>query len=250
LGKSNTNMYGDFVMQVDDVLKQIRTTLKHNGLTKNTLLVFTSDNGCSPRADYKELAQVKHNPSHIYRGAKADIFEGGHRVPFIVEWPAIAKKATISNIICTTDFFATCAAIANYEIKDSEGEDSYNMLPLINGESPRDIRQYTVHHSINGSFAIRKGDWKLIFTPGSGGWSYPRPIDIERENLNLPTMQLYNLKNDISETKNVIGIYPEKVNELKNALAKIILDGRSTDGIRQKNDGMDNWKQIKNILNK
>ena len=250
LGKSNTNMYGDFVMQVDDVLKQIRMTLKHNGLTKNTLLVFTSDNGCSPRADYKELAQVKHNPSHIYRGAKADIFEGGHRVPFIVEWPAMAKKGTISNIICTTDFFATCAAIANYEIKDSEGEDSYNMLPLINGESLQDIRQYTVHHSINGSFAIRKGDWKLIFTPSSGGWSYPRPIDIERENLNLPTMQLYNLKNDISETKNLIDIYPEKVNELKKALAKIILDGRSTDGIRQENDGMDNWKQIKNILNK
>jgi len=250
LGKSNTNMYGDFVMQVDDVLKQIRTTLKHNGLTKNTLLVFTSDNGCSPRADYKELAQVKHNPSHIYRGAKADIFEGGHRVPFIVEWPAMAKKATISNIICTTDFFATCAAIANYEMKDSEGEDSYNMLPLINGESLQDIRQYTVHHSINGSFAIRKGNWKLIFTPSSGGWSYPRPIDIERENLNLPTMQLYNLKNDISETKNLIDIYPEKVNELKKALAKIILDGRSTDGIRQKNDGMDNWKQIENILDK
>ena len=250
LGKSNTNMYGDFVMQVDDVLKQIRTTLKHNGLTKNTLLVFASDNGCSPRADYKELAQVKHNPSHIYRGAKADIFEGGHRVPFIVEWPAMAKKGTISNVICTTDFFATCAAIANYEIKDSEGEDSYNMLPLINGESLQDIRQYTVHHSINGSFAIRKGDWKLIFTPSSGGWSYPRPIDIERENLNLPTMQLYNLKNDISETKNLIDIYPEKVNELKKALAKIILDGRSTDGKRQENEGMDNWKQIENILNK
>ena len=249
LGKSNTNMYGDFVMQVDDVLKQIRMTLKHNGLTNNTLLVFASDNGCSPRADYKELAQVKHNPSYIYRGAKADIFEGGHRVPFIVEWPAMAKKGTISNVICTTDFFATCAAIANYKIKDSEGEDSFNMLPLINGESLHDIRQYTVHHSINGSFAIRKGDWKLIFAPSSGGWSYPRPIDIERENLNLPTMQLYNLKNDISETKNLIDIYPEKVNELKKALIKIILDGRSTDGIRQENEGMDNWKQIENILN-
>ena len=98
--------------------------------------------------------------------------------------------------------------------------------------------------------SIRKGDWKLIFAPSSGGWSYPRPIDIERENLNLPTMQLYNLKNDISETKNLIDIYPEKVNELKKASAKIILDGRSTDGIRQENDGMDNWKQIENILNK
>lgn len=249
LGKSKTNIYGDFVMQVDDVLNQIRRALKHNKLTNNTLLVFASDNGCSPRADYKELAQVKHNPSHIYRGAKADIFEGGHRVPFIIEWPAKAKKGTISNVICSTDFFATCAAIVNYEIKDYEAEDSFNMLPLIIGESLDDIRKYTVHHSINGSFAIRNGDWKLIFAPGSAGWSYPRPVDIQKENLNLPAMQLYNLKNDISETKNVIDIYPEKVNELKKAFIKIILDGRSTVGIRQHNEGMDNWKQIENILN-
>lgn len=106
LGKSNTNMYGDFVMQVDDVVGQIRKALKSQGISENTLLVFTSDNGCSPRADFEELANVDHDPSFTFRGTKADIFEGGHRIPFIVEWPAQASRnVSNSKTICTTDFF-------------------------------------------------------------------------------------------------------------------------------------------------
>jgi arylsulfatase A len=249
LGKSNTNMYGDFVMQVDDVVRQIREALKRQGITENTLLVFTSDNGCSPRANFEELAKVDHDPSYVFRGTKADIFEGGHHVPFIVEWPAMGlKNSSTDNSICTTDFFATCAELTGYNIKDSEAEDSYSMLPLINGKSDVEIREYIVHHSINGSFAIKKGDWKLIVCPGSGGWSYPRPQDIKKEKLDLPAMQLYNLKEDIGETTNLIAKYPEKAAELKAALKKIILDGRSTPGAIQQNDGMEGWKQIESII--
>ncbi|MFY0714913.1 arylsulfatase [Seonamhaeicola sp. NFXS20] len=250
LGKSNTNLYGDFVMQVDDVVRQIREAIKKQGISENTLLVFTSDNGCSPRANFEELAKVNHNPSYNFRGAKADIFEGGHRVPFIVEWPAKAPKNTNSDkTICTTDFFATCAEISGYNIKDSEAEDSFSMLPLITGESNNEIRDYTVHHSINGSFAIRQGNWKLNLCPGSGGWSYPRPQDIKNEKLDLPNMQLYNLKADIGETRNLINIFPEKAAELKAALKKIILDGRSTPGAVQENEDMEGWKQIQPIIN-
>lgn len=250
LGRSNTNMYGDFVMQVDDVVRQIREVLKKQGISENTLLVFTSDNGCSPKADFEELAKVDHDPSYTFRGTKADIFEGGHHVPFIVEWPEKALKNSRSDkIICTTDFFATCAELTGYQIKDTEAEDSYSMLTLITGEKDADIREYTVHHSINGSFAIRQGSWKLSVCPGSGGWSYPRPQDIEQENLDLPSMQLYNLKEDIGETKNLISEYPGKAAELKAALKKIILDGRSTAGAVQKNDGMEGWKQIEEIIN-
>lgn len=250
LGKSNTNMYGDFVMQVDDVVGQIREVLKQKGIHENTLLIFTSDNGCSPRADFEELAKVNHAPGHHFRGNKADIYEAGHRVPFIVEWPLGApKNSKVDHTICTTDFFATCAELTHYSIKDTEGEDSYSILPLIQGKKVDTFRDYTVHHSVNGSFAIRQGDWKLCFCPGSGGWSYPTPRTIREEQLDLPAMQLFNLKEDIGETKNLIEDYPEKALELKKALAKIILDGRSTPGAVQENDGMEGWKQIESIIN-
>jgi len=250
LGRSNTNMYGDFVMQVDDVVGQIRAALKKQGIWENTLLVFTSDNGCSPKADFEELAQVHHDPSFTFRGAKADIFEGGHRVPFIVEWPNRAMKNSSSEkTICTTDFFATCAELIGYPIQDTEAEDSYSILSLITGEDNAAIREYTVHHSINGSFAIRKDNWKLIACPGSGGWSYPRPEDIKQEKLDLPAMQLYNLKEDIGETKNLISEYPVKAAKLKAALKRIIFDGRSTPGVNQSNEGMEGWKQIEPIIN-
>lgn len=249
LGKSNTNEYGDFVMQVDDVVRQIRDVLKQQGISENTILVFTSDNGCSPKADFAELEAVNHDPSYVYRGHKADIYEGGHRVPFIVEWPAKSLKGVSSDkTICTTDFFTTCADILDYEMKDNEGEDSYSMLPLIIGTSDAEIREYTIHHSINGSFAIRQGDWKLCVCPGSGGWSYPRPRDIAKQKLDLPPMQLYNLKDDEAETNNLISKNPEKAAELKAALKKIILDGRSTPGAIQENDGMEGWKQIVSIV--
>ncbi|MBP0904158.1 arylsulfatase [Mariniflexile gromovii] len=249
LGKSNTNMYGDFVMQVDDVVRQIREALKKQGISENTLLVFTSDNGCSPKADFEELAKVKHNPSYTFRGTKADIFEGGHRVPFIVEYPKMGLKNVSSDkIICTTDFFATCAELSGYKIQDAEAEDSFSMLPLITGASDTEIREYTIHHSIDGSFAIRKGHWKLNVCPGSGGWSYPKLDDIKKENLKLPSMQLYNLKADIGETNNLVYVFPEKVAELKAALKKIILEGRSTPGKVQENEGMEGWKQIQAII--
>ena len=123
------------------------------------------------------------------------------------------------------------------------------MLPLIVGANQDDIREYTVYHSINGSFAIKQGDWKLCLTNGSAGWSYPRPNEIKSQKLDLPEMQLFNLKNDIEETKNLIAEHPEKAVELKIALKKIILDGRSTAGEKQQNEGMEGWKQIESIIN-
>lgn len=250
LGKSNTTMYGDFVMQVDDVVGQIREALKLKNISENTLIVFTSDNGCSPTANFEELAKVNHSPNYLFRGAKADIFEGGHRVPFIVEWPKTALKNAVSEkTICTTDFFATCAEITGYQMADTEAEDSFSLLPLIKGEKDVDIREFTVHHSMNGSFAIKKGVWKLILCPDSGGWSYPKPQDIKKDKLKLPPIQLYNLIADIGETNNLAGVFPEKVSELKAALKKIILDGRSTPGAIQNNDDVEGWKHIEKIVN-
>ncbi len=246
-GKSGLNLYGDYVIMLDFYIGQIIKAVADAGIEKNTLIIFTSDNGCSTTANYKVLLEKGHNPSSIYRGTKADLFEGGHRVPFIAKWPDKIKKGSVSNqTICTTDFMATCAEIVNYKLKDNEGEDSFSMMSLFtNKKRNKSFREATVHHSINGSFAIRKGDWKLILCPDSGGWSYPNPKKDQKIIATLPRVQLYNLKDDISETKNLEAANPEKVKELKSLLLKYIDDGRTTKGKPQENDAINfKWKQL------
>ena len=248
--KSGLNPYGDFVMMVDDYMGQLEKVIKEAGIENNTLVIFTSDNGCSPAAKIDELVEKGHHPSYIYRGHKADIFEGGHRVPFIVKWPSRVNKGVVSDeTICTTDLMATCADIVGYSMSDNEGEDSYSLLPLFEqAKFDKPLREATVHHSIDGRFAIRKGDWKLIMCLGSGGWSYPTPKIIKEEKLELPAMQLYNLKDDPGETTNLQATNVEVVEELKSLLIKYIVDGRSTSGVPQKNDSIDfKWKQIEFI---
>ncbi len=235
-GKSGLNPYGDFVMMIDDYVGQLINTVKDAGIEDNTLVYFTSDNGCSPMAKFDVLAEKGHDPSYVFRGHKADIFEGGHHVPYIVKWPSQITPGTKSNkTICTTDFLATCADIAGVSLKDNEGEDSYSMLPLLMNPQSGDFkREYTIHHSINGSFSIRKGEWKLILCPGSGGWSSPRPKEAVK--LGLPELQLYNLDLDIAEQNNLYAENPEKVKELYDLLMKSIENGRSTEGAKQTND--------------
>jgi len=245
-GKSGLdNPYGDFVMMVDAYMGQLLAEIKKSGIEENTLVVFTSDNGCSPQADFEQLISKGHNPSGIYRGHKADIFEGGHRVPFIVKWPEVIEAGTINEqTICTTDFVATVAEISGYKLKDNEAEDSFNMMPLFTQTfEGATFREGTIHHSINGSFAIRKGDFKLIMSAGSGGWSFPKPNSIEAKE-QLPKIQLYDLKNDPREQINLQAELPNVVNELKALLTKQILDGRSTKGVKQTNDTGASWKQL------
>lgn len=236
IGKSGTNEYGDFVQQVDWHVGQIMETLEKSGVAENTILIFTSDNGCSPRAVFEELDAVDHKPGGIYRGHKADIYEAGHRVPFVIHWPkGIAKPGSVSDeTICLTDLFATMAEITGGATPADAAEDSVSFLPALQGKDTQ-LREATVHHSINGSFAIRKGDWKLILCPGSGGWSYPRPN--ETKNLDLPPIQLYNLKRDPSETRNVQDSEPAKTKELYTLLASYVERGRSTPGPDQSNEG-------------
>ncbi|MFI3264287.1 MAG: arylsulfatase [Rikenellaceae bacterium] len=249
IGKSNTTTYGDYVMQVDDVVGQIRAKLDELGISDDTILIFTSDNGCSTAARIPDLLEFGHSPNGILRGNKADLYEGGHRVPYIVEWANGAKAGLESDdVICTTDLLATVADITGYKIKDNEGEDSFSFLSSLKGKSGKSNRKYTVHHSISGAFAIRSGYWKLLFSKGSAGWSYPTDAQIEKEGLILPDLQLYNLYDDISETTNVVDDYPKLTAELTEVLKKIITDGRSTKGAVQENDGTDNWPQLDAIF--
>jgi arylsulfatase A-like enzyme len=232
-GRSGLNAYGDFVMQVDAATGQVFDALEKAGVAGNTLVIFTSDNGCSPQAKFDELRAKNHDPSAGFRGHKADIFEGGHRVPFIVRWPGKVKAGGSSGqMVCLVDFIATCAEIAGAKLPASAAEDSISFLPVLLGaDGPR--RQALVSHSINGSFAIREGNWKLCLCAGSGGWSAPKPGSPQERD--LPADQLYDLAADRAEQKNVAAEHPDIVKRLSDMLDKYIADGRSTAGEPQKN---------------
>lgn len=235
LDKSGMNPYADFVMQTDDCIGQIMDALEKNGVADNTLVIITSDNGCSPQANFDELAKHDHHPSGPLRGHKADIFEGGHRVPFIVRWPGEVKPGTESaQLVCLVDILATVGDILQLKIRDDAAEDSISFLGALQGKE-NGGRDHLVSHSINGTFAMRRGEWKLALCPDSGGWSAPRPgTPAARE---LPPLQLFNLKDDLGETKNLATEHPELVEKLTKELETLVANGRSTPGPKQANTG-------------
>ncbi len=242
-GRSGTNAYGDFCLQVDDVVGQVMAALERNGITDDTILVFTADNGCSPMADFDELAGFGHRPSHVFRGHKADIYEGGHRIPLIVSWPEeITAGAEHCETVWLVDLRATMADIHDTPLPDGAGEDSVSNLPIWRGGAiDGSLRQATVHHSVDGSFSIRAGRWKLEMCPGSGGWSFPRP---GKESEGLPPIQLYDLEADIGERRNVQHDHADVVEQLTDLLTRYVLEGRSTPGTPQANSGAELWEQL------
>ncbi len=234
LGKSGLNPYADFVMQQDDCVGQILSALEKYELDQDTIVFFTSDNGCSPEADIPKLREMGHDPCHPFRGHKADVYEGGHRVPMIVRWPGcIAPNTAATQTVCLTDLFATVAEVIGVPLPAESGPDSFSWLPLFKNPNSPQIRPSTIHHSINGSFAIRKGNHKLCFCSDSGGWSDPRPKpkpDLEAG------LQLFDLEQDLQETKNIAKEHPQIVKELAIEMEQCIEQGRSTPGTKLAND--------------
>jgi arylsulfatase A-like enzyme len=234
-GESGINEYGDFTMQVDWTVGQVLDALDANKIVDNTLVIFTTDNGCSPAANIPELEAAGHEPSYIFRGHKADIFDGGHRVPFLARWPRTVKAGSRTNqLVGQFDLMATVADIAGVDLPVNGGEDSVSFLPALTGSATAPIRTSIVSQSIGGQFAIRDGNWKLCLCPGSGGWSEPRPgkDDLSK----LPAMQLYDLSNDPGEQTNLVDAHPERVARMTQMLKQIIDNGRSTPGETLAND--------------
>jgi arylsulfatase A-like enzyme len=233
-GRSGLGDYGDFVMETDWALGRVLDALDRKGIAGDTLVVFTSDNGCSPHAGVEDLERKGHYPSAQFRGYKADIWDGGHRIPFLVRWPAVVKPGTrCGQLTCLTDLMATCAEIVGGKLPDDAGEDSASLLPLLRGED-RPVREAVVHHSVHGRFAVRRGRWKLELCPGSGGWA--KPLDAAAAKEGLPPVQLYDMETDAAETKNLRAERPEVVAELRALLERYVADGRSTPGARRAND--------------
>ncbi|WP_434036295.1 sulfatase family protein [Formosa sp. 4Alg 33] len=232
-GKSGMGDYADFVMQTDATVGAITKTLDDSGLSENTLVIFTSDNGASKVANIPELEAQGHYVSAGYRGSKSDLWDGGHRVPFIVKWPGQVKAGSISDqLICLTDIFATFSEITQVALPNESGEDSVSFLPALHGEDIISTRAGVIHHSISGHFAYRLGKWKLLLARGSGGWTSPN----EKESIAMPIAQLYNLETDPAETRNVYKTRPDIAEKLLKQLELDIKTGRSTTGAFSEND--------------
>ncbi len=220
VGTSKAGLYGDYIHQFDYSVGKVLEALDKHNLIDNTLIIVTSDNGAYP------CKVAEHKSNGELRGQKAQIYEGGHRVPFITRWPGRIKAGTVSDeVICLTDFLATFAAIHGKKLPKNAGEDSYNILPALLGEKlDKPIREATVHHSVWGTFAIRRGPWKLIMGQTSGaGW--PKPSGKLKKD--KPAGQLYNLKSDPKETTNLYEERPEIVEKLTKLLEKYKRQGYS-----------------------
>lgn len=250
IGKSGLSPYGDFVMMVDDVVGKIIDALRQSGKLDNTIVIFASDNGCAPGSDMAYMESEGHFPSYVFRGAKSDLFEGGHRIPLIVSWGSRYAGGRVEDcLVSLTDLYATFAEITGYQMKENEGEDSFSLLPVLEGNN-RYSRKDMVQHSADGSLALRRGRWKLLFTGSSGGWSYPSLPKDSTAVAALPAFQLYNIEKDKSESLNLVSRYPFRVRRMAAIMRKYIKKGRSTDGIPQKNDLCSPWPQTSSFMKK
>ncbi len=216
-GKSEAGAYGDFMIETDWHVGRILELLDREQLSRNTIVVFTSDNG--PETTWKERAKkFQHQSNGIYRDGKRSIYEGGHRVPFFVRWPASVIADTVSTTpICQTDLLATLAAIVGTELPDDAGEDSVSFLASMTRGSITP-RPPIIHHSSNGRFAIREGKWKLVMETKK----QPR--------------ELYDLVSDPSETSDVIADHSAVADSLAEKISDIVRQGRSRPGPPQPND--------------
>ena len=223
-GKSGAGMYGDFMMMVDAQIGMVLAALDEAGMSENTLLVFSADNG--PVWYDVDTRRFGHDSSGGLRGMKADAWEAGHRMPFIVRWPGRVQKGSVSEqTICFTDLVATFAEITNANLPEGAGPDSYSFLSVLQGNTSEEQlkRPPVVMQAGGGTMLIRSGDWKLINQLGSGGFSKPAHMEPGPGD---PEGQLYNMADDPGETKNVYSDYPEVVERLKTEMGLIV--GNST----------------------
>jgi arylsulfatase A len=240
-GRSDCGNYGDFMEETDYRVGQVLAALKQNGLEENTIVIFSSDNGAETNYTY-QMDTYGHFSSLNYKGGKRDIYEGGHRVPFLIRWPQIIKSGSVSEIpVCQTDYLATIADIIGVDIPDNAGEDSYSLLPMLKGEvNESNVRGPIIHHSATGHFAIREGKWKLNMLRGSGGSLKPAISKVAEGDA---PYELYNIEEDPGETTNLYFDHLDIVRKLIKNITNIIETGRTTPGLGQKYE-TDNWEQL------
>jgi arylsulfatase A-like enzyme len=221
VGATTLGPRGDDIAQMDWVTGQIMKTLKDLNLDKNTLVIFSSDNGPVLDDGYADDAKIKvgtHKPAGDFKGGKYSAYEAGTRVPTIAYWPGIIKPGKSNALISQVDFFASLANLVGLNISDkSVAPDSFDMLPVLLGDA-KNGRDELVEESF--TLCLRSGDWKYIApqTKSTPGWLANKDV---ASGLQIAP-QLYNLKSDPGEKNNLASQYPDKVKELSARLTQII----------------------------
>jgi arylsulfatase A len=227
-GKSEAGPYGDFVYETDDSIGQLLRALEESGQAENTLVIFSADNGPEHYA-YARDEHFGHWSSHPLRGLKRDIYEGGHRVPFLVKWPGVIQPGRVSDsLVSQIDLMATLAAALGYDLPADAAEDSHDLLPLLQGEV-ESVRCTHIHNTSAGRYAIRHGDWLLV--DSKDGYVSRRDAAWETRHGYSPDddgpVELYDLKTDLPQRQNIAAAHPEKVAELQTLLKRIREQGHS-----------------------
>jgi len=224
-GQGKAGAYGEFMIETDHHVGRILKYLDDNGLAENTLIVYTSDNGPENTWE-KRIELYDHDSSGPYKEGKRSIYEGGHRVPFLVRWPSSVKGGSKWDApVCQTDLLATFAEMIGDKLPDNAGEDSVSFYQALTS-GKQEPRTAMIHHASNGRFAIRKGAWKLVMPQKK----------LKRE--------LYNVVMDKAESKNVLTDHPEVAAELERELTRIVQSGRTTDGDNQPIEGPAWWSDL------
>jgi arylsulfatase A-like enzyme len=245
IGKSGLSAHGDFTMEMDHEIGRLMSALDKLNITDNTLVVFTSDNGTSPGSKLEPMQAKGHFSSMDYRGLKGSLYEGGHRVPFIVRWPNTVKAGTTTNYHGSlVDMLATVADINEVALADNAGEDSVSFLPVLQGKKVNDTKRGIVYHSDAGYYAVAKGKWKLVLHK-TGGTRRLNPKDKSSPVKNAGDIQLFNMETDPTERVSIHASNPEVVSSLSNLLANYINKGRSNGDAPAKNDDIDEKIQKK-----
>jgi len=219
-GTSGAGTYGDFVNQVDHGLGQIMQLVDSLDIRGNTILILTSDNGSHWKPE--DIEKYNHRANAHFRGMKSDVWEGGHRVPFLVRWTGTIPEGSSSNrMVCHNDLLATMAELTGQPLDWNAGEDSFSFLSVLTREeSDWAERRTMINQAVSTTLAVRKDNWKLILDISSGGWS-------RNEITEGPPMQLYNLDEDVGEQHNLYHDMPGKVAELENLFHVYRKEGRS-----------------------
>lgn len=225
-GKSKAGFYGDFVIETDAMVGKVMAALEERGLAENTIVVFTADNGTEIHA-FERLEKFDQWSSGEFRGLKRDVYEGGHRVPFIVSWSGKIKGGSRSSeVVSQVDFVATFAEISGYKLSNEEAIDSYNLLPVLKGEDyPSPLREATVQNTNKSQYALRQGDWVYINKHTGAGQpepeAYLKRFGLHRFPKDSPGL-LFNLRDDPRQSKNLFEENPERVAAMSGLLGSYV----------------------------